>query len=201
MAFVGNDDWGRLCYDFTWNAVGVSICLNFEKTNPTATDFQNLADDAAEQIVIEFMPLLSSEVVANLVTVYDMASDSAPVYTSVSTLPQAGGAENESIPNNCSGVITHRTDSRGRSFRGRTYYPGIPEFDESDGLIGTAAAAAFLAGFDDMIDAIETASNWEHVVASTVSGGVDRTTALLTDVTSLTTTRNIRSQRRRSVTI
>ena len=57
----------------------------------------------------------------------DLTSATAPTYTRTSGLPIDGSATNDALPANCALCISHRTNGRGRSSRGRTYIAGIPE--------------------------------------------------------------------------
>lgn len=198
MAFVPFIDTGKLCIDFSFNGIGASICFWMLKPAATPTDYQALADSAAVNIGMGLMTPQTNDLTANKVTVYDMTSASSPVYTSISGLPVVGSAAVDSTPNNASYVITHRTNSRGRSFRGRNFFPGLTENDVVNGLLGGGVATARLAGWATYINSVELATLWSHVVASQVSGGVDRVLGLTTVVTSYTITDAVRSQRRRT---
>jgi hypothetical protein len=200
MAFVPNPDWGKLCFDFTWNGVGVSICLNFQKSSPTPTDFNSLAQEGADAFVADLLPHLIDSLTLNQTTVYDMASDSSPVYIASGGLPASGASATDSLPNNVAAVITHETNLRGRSGRGRTYMPGMSEANQTDGLFGGAYMVTLLTAFADFIMATEAGSGWVHVVASTQSDGADRVTALLTPTVAYATSNIVRSQRRRTRT-
>ncbi len=201
MAFVPFTDTGKLCLDFTWHGVGVSICLNFEKPSATVGDYEALVSTGALSAGLDLVPDMSNDCTLNSATVYDMSSDSAPVYTSTNGLPVTGSGNADGTPSQTALVVSHRTGLRGRSFRGRSYMPGLDESYVVDGLITAAVQAAWLSNFEDFIDGIEATTGWTHVVSSRQSNGVDRPVGLNTPVTEYIVTQAVRTQRRRAKTV
>ena len=62
-----------------------------------------------------------------------------------------GGIAGDMLPSYCAGIITKKTALRGRSYRGRSYIPGVPE----TGTTGNAATAGQLALYNALADKLD----------------------------------------------
>lgn len=71
----------------------------------------------------------SSTIALREIYVVDLTTADGPTYTLTPEAPIAGQAAGVALPNNCALVATKRTNQRGRAYRGRTYFCGIPEGD------------------------------------------------------------------------
>jgi hypothetical protein len=112
--------------------------------------------------------------------------------TSASTFysPAFGGLQGtDSLPPEVSEVITLRTTSRGRSYRGRIYLPAWVEADSNNGLLFAADITAVLTNYTGFATALGVI-NWENVVASYLHSTAAK-------VTSVTMDNKFDSQRRR----
>lgn len=199
MAFIAATNTAKACFDFTWKGVGVSICIYFLKaTAPSSSDFQDLAFSLRDEFTDNVMPVLSHDVLFNGVTVYDMSSETAPIYTATETTPVAGGVAVDGTSRQVTAVITHRTAVRGRSGRGRTYLPGLSDNDVVDGAVTTDAQTAIQDAWDAFITAVETAVSWTFAVVSFYHDGAPRASGVKIQVTSSVVRGYTGTQRRRN---
>lgn len=199
MAFTAFPDVGRACVDFDLNTVNVSICINFKKAGATPTDFQLIADSIGTEYAAVLMPQMSNDLIQGETTVYDMATETSPVYTSINGSGTVGGAPQDSTPNNATFLISHRTLTRGRSGRGRTYAPGLSETNVVDGQISTGRVASLLTEWLTFIINVESTTSANFVIAQRFSGGVQLVTGITHSVTTEIVPRRVASQRRRTL--
>lgn len=183
-------EYGDSNYQWTNN-------LWFYKANFTSGDMEALADELHDGLMVDSLAVLGDGWFARGITIYDMASESAPKYEYTMT-PEAGtqtGAE-ASIGGAC--VITFYTGNRGRSYRGRNYWTGYVEEEASPiGVDGTAVSAALVTAYLGMkLDV--AAIGWTWVVVSRYANGAARQQGIYTPVTTATVrTNTFGSQRRR----
>lgn len=109
----------------------------------------------------------------------------------VDSFPASGSiASPQSLPSGASVVATHRTATRGRAYRGRTYLPPFNENQTgSDGRLTASVATGLEAVFTEMRSKMLAAS-WSHVVASYLH-------STATDVTTTTVNLDVDSMRAR----
>lgn len=111
--------------------------------------------------------------------------------TVVKTVNQAGANTADPLPAGVALVITHRTGTRGRRFRGRTYIGGLGEdFNTATGFPDATAIGLYVSQWTQFRTAL-AAINWEFVVASYVA-------SVATSVVSSTADARWDSQRRRN---
>jgi len=149
-------------------------------------------------------PNVSASVSYRETVVTDLSSATGPQVTVVPALALAGEVSGTSLPNNMALTISFRTNSRGRSFRGRNYILGIPESHRLgiNSMLPTEVAH-WVEDYTALItEAAGAAAEW--VVVSRFSGvdtlgkPIPRTTGLATPVTAVTVVDNtLDSQRRR----
>lgn len=198
--FVPFIDTAKVCIDFTLAGRPASICLHFHKSSATDQDYEDLATDVANSIDATFVADFTNDLSFNEVTVYDQTSETSPKYVSTSGLPQVGGAAADTIPSQNAWVCTYETNRRGRSFRGRSYMPGLTDAQVVDSLILGATLTNFLSKWETVLINIEVASGWTFVVASRQENGVPRTLGVTTPVEVLVARNIVRNQRRRTKT-
>jgi len=199
MPFIASSNTGKVCFDFVWKGVGVSICLYFVKTSvPNATHFSNLAFAARDSMVDNLIPILSEDLTFNGVLVYDMSSATAPTYSAPQVPVENGGAAVDGVSRQVTAVITHRSNNRGRSARGRTYLPGLTDSDVVDGVLSSSAQTALQDAWDAFIADIEAVDSWIFVVASFYTDGAPRASAIKFEVTESLVRPYTGTQRRRN---
>lgn len=191
-------DGAKAALEMSWNGVEVSIILHFEKSSPTSTDFTNLAAEVAAGFADDLMPELTEELFMGEVVVYDLSAENAPKYVNTDESGTQGTLVGDSVPNNTSPVISHRTEATGRSGRGRTYLPGISEAQESNGLLSSGLRDDLLTAWGTFITGIE-ALGWAFVIAQRFSGGSQLTTGIMREVVTEILKLQLGTQRRRQV--
>ena len=113
-----------------------------------------------------------------------------PVLTSTDDLPLAGSRTSPALPDNVAACVTLYTGLAGRSRRGRIFHGGLTE----DAVTNNTMIQAYADNLDALYDGIVNAaiaSVWDWVVASFITAGAPRVTALLTEV-SAPTVRDLR---------
>lgn len=127
----------------------------------------------------------------------DLSSVSGPVIESALD-PEVAGVETGSaaLPSNVSLVIKWTTTQRGRSFRGRTYVPGLAAAFVSANTITPTYHATVVGAASQLWSAIR-AKNWDLVVVSYCNEKEWRTSAAVTQITGWSVDTTLDSQRRR----
>lgn len=127
----------------------------------------------------------------------DLSTFSSPVIEVLPGAPSAGTIVSPSLPNNTASVITSRTANRGRSYRGRTYIPGVPQTDQqTPTALSLAEITAFLTAFGNLLPII-TALGGFLGVRSTRTGHAPRAAGVITPITTFDANVDFDSQRRR----
>lgn len=106
------------------------------------------------------------------------------------------GVGEEALPNGTAVVIKWVTNSRGRSFRGRTYHFGLTNSQVTLNTLESAARISIGASYETMYGQMQ-ARGWPMVVASRVNNGAIRTAGVATIITGWSLDATIDSQRRR----
>lgn len=95
----------------------------------------------------------------------------------------AGTSAAELLPRGNALVVTARTALAGKSFRGRTYVPGLDETTSGADGRATAAATTATVDFLDQFNTAMTGSGWPLGVASLFSEKVRRPEGIITNIT------------------
>jgi hypothetical protein len=114
----------------------------------------------------------------------------------------AGGiVGGDPLPPQSAGVITWRTGFAGRSFRGRTYLPGVSESDSTDGTLSSGYLTRLGTIITQMLAVFGPSgsdTNWQFAVISEVSAGAPRVPPIGTAVTAGVQRPFVQTQRRRA---
>lgn len=139
----------------------------------------------------------SSQIALTRITVVNQDTANAPSSTLVVSPPIAGGGGAVSAPNNAACVATLRTDLRGRNYRGRMYFGGIPTGSITDSItLLLAFTTSLITQLGNLKTAIEAlGAIW--VVVSKFVNKLPRASGLKTPVSAITVDQYIDSQRRR----
>lgn len=198
MASPATDRLVKAEIRFLSNVQRVENVLHFRNTidSPTPENMQALADAIVDQVTDNWLPLMNSSTTFTEVYVEEYADDiSQSATASGANAPGTAGAL--AMPGGSTFVVSLRTQFTGRSRRGRTYTIGMEETQQNGGVVTDAYRNAWLAAFNGLRAATLTIQ-WELVIASLVSGGVPRSTALVTPVNACIAVDNfVDSQRRR----
>lgn len=196
MAFIPTPNTARAVVLFSFGALNFSNVFHFTKADYTELEMSQLAvavDNAAGDV---FRTHLVASISYISTTCYDIRSLNGPVVVN-SASAGVGGQTGSAAPINEAIVVTLRTNSRGRSGRGRVYLAGFND----DALTNNAWSEATRTAAQDFITALRTnaqAVGWTHVIRSIQQDGVHLTTG----VTRIVTAFDVRSlvvgtQRRR----
>jgi len=142
-------------------------------TAPTPANIEALAIVAYNWARDHYAGVLPSTCTINSVVATDLSVHEGTQFTySPATLP--GGQALPALPNEVSFCMSLRSDSRGRSARGRFYWLAIVDsFRDTDNTLAASTAAGFVEIMQLLRTAITTAGfNW--VIVSYRTGGAAR---------------------------
>jgi hypothetical protein len=103
------------------------------------------------------------------------------IYTRVFT--HNGTVTGGALPAQDTIAVSARTGFAGASRRGRIFHVGMPKSFSDGSSITNGGSAQILASYADLLTTL-SGSDWQYVVASYISNGVPRASALLTPVTN-----------------
>jgi len=171
--------------------------INFEKAGGwDLTSLAALAAAVEDSWESNISPIVAETITLTETVATDISTETGGQVTDIGGI--AGGQPNPALPNNVTFVVSFRTASRGRSYRGRLYHVGLTENFVTLDSVGDSNAAAFQGDYESFFADIATAvPGSSHVVVSRCSGGEWRDTAVVTPVTSYFVDSTIDSQRRR----
>jgi hypothetical protein len=130
----------------------------------------------------------------------DLSVQDSFVVTVAAIPPIEGGASTPVLPANVTLAVSLRTPFAGRSFRGRTYWIGLPEGAVVGDFVNASTAQNILTAVRALIEDVPQPLNAQLVVVSRYSNGVPRATGIATPVTAATLVdTRVDTQRRRLV--
>lgn len=161
---------------------------------PTIQDCANLVGNWVED---HYLPNLSADVTFLSVEAKNLSIDNGGVAIYNAAPGVTGGVTSASNPGNVSYTISLLTAASGRSFRGRKYVIGVPQFVVTGNQVSATWSAALVDAFNELRD-ILVAADKLLVVVSRVADGLERLVGVTTAVTSAgVSDLNTDSQRRR----
>lgn len=98
---------------------------------------------------------------------------------------------NQSSPNNVSLAVKFTSGNRGRSSRGRNFWPAFQEFEVSNNRIDAARISAIVGGYSDMVGKGTFIAAGEWVILSRQQAGVRLANAVAYPVTAVSVTDDI----------
>jgi len=179
---------------------GVAVCIHFVTKN-AATAITN-ADlvaltDAADTWRLGLRILQPATVAIAGIRATDWSSDTGGTSFQSPSVTVAGSDLQPALPQNVAMCVTHKTAKRGRSYRGRTYIPGLAEDVVATGdLLLAAKKTAALVAYSSF-DLELLAAGFTRVVASFHTLGAARVIGVGTPVTVSSIDQYSDSQRRR----
>lgn len=199
MAFVPATNTAEVVVKGNWGAQDVASVHNFRFFEPLTV---SLLETLADAVIQAWIDNLAANIVDawNLISVKatDLTTNTSPSIENFAPAATNGDIAVLTTPLNCCLVISEGTQSRGRSFRGRSYQMGIPTTVMIDaGSVNSGYRDAVVADFVAFIDDIEAAVDAEHVVLSRQTGGADRLSGVMTVIDSYSANQDTDSQRRR----
>lgn len=97
----------------------------------------------------------------------------------------AGSQGGTVLPNQVAMTVTFETASRGRSYRGRNYVPGLIQADLQNPYTFNAARVAGINSVYNNLQSVVAAAGWQSVVLSRVAGGVPRVLGVTTPIVNI----------------
>ncbi len=198
MAFIPTPHAIRLSIQFVWAGQIVEVTLALLGTAPASEgDLVDLTNTANTSWQAHMLPLQSNQISLTGFTATAQDSSSAPsvIKTVTST---AGGHNGPSVPNNSAMTVSMRTPSRGRSYRGRMFLPGMPLDDVNTSVLwALSSIGSVLTAFASFVDDIKMSGLYKVGVLSTHSGGSPRSSGVFTEYNAYSIDQAINSMRRR----
>lgn len=197
MVFQPFDKGAEVVFDFELYGVEIKVILNFQSdVEPNPALYAGLNDVIDTWLRTYFMTRVVDALMVVSLTTYDRRTENAPKYEKVFSPPIDGAFAEPPEGNQVALVVTHTTDQTGRSFRGRSYMPGMRAAVLTSNAWTVGILSEVLSDFLQL-NADAAAAGWQHVVASRVSGGVPRASVLATPVTGYRVDSVPDTQRRR----
>lgn len=198
LAFIPVPDVVQVELMFLYSGEVAQNVLHYKASEPWTPELMtDLADAISDWWNDIADSTVSSAVSLTSLILTDMSSATGYRLVYTGGLPKAGTVGGDPMPNNVAMVITKETGFRGRTMRGRIFHMGLPE----SYVIGNTVSGTPL---NDIITAWRAARELARVeavytmqVVSLELNNAPRTEGLATPVSAMTSTGNIRTQRRR----
>lgn len=197
MAFIPIPNGVQVCFQFTAALQNWQFCLMLRKQSgaPVQADLVSAATIGKDWWNTNLKVRVSDEVTCNRVVATNMTAQGAA--QAVVTSGVAGTVAAISAPLNAALVISLRTALRGRSYRGRIYFGGIPVNNLLNATEVIALYASNVLNEFVALSALYAGAGFEQIVASKQHNGVTTNPAVTNPVTAFVCNAQIDSQRRR----
>jgi len=197
MAFIALPGGIRVAMEFNLVDKVVVNIYHVTTTDPIVTiKLAVIAQAFADWWLFDQAERFSHNIALVKVTAHDLSIPNGEKHEEVISPPEAGGITEGPVPNNVALVASLLTVKTGRSFQGRSYLAGLAKSGVTHNSISATKSANIVANFVQL-DAALAAIATQLVVASFVSEGAPRTTALGTPVTGVAVKLRVDTQRRR----
>lgn len=197
MAFIPVPNCVEVFLQFAEGTLTFGFRLHFEHAAGFGeAEMDDLAAELEDWRATELISTYANSVDAELWRITDVRTETGMTKLYTITTNKTGTATGAVMPTNIAAVVSHRTGLRGRSYRGRTYMPGLTEAQVTYDQLESAYQVDLLAAFA-AIASYTNPVGWYHVVVSKYTEGAPRTTAVATPVTSYYVDDRVDTQRRR----
>lgn len=200
MAFIPATNTVRVAVEMNQKGhVTVNVYHVLSPAPIASADLTTIAGVFASWLTNHLLPLISSTVSVTNLNLRDLTTSSSLILDSPMTTGNVGGTGGDPLPNSNALVASWRTGFSGRSFRGRTYIPGLTVINlvgAGGNTVVTADATAFATAMSVLQTAVNTAG-YDLVVASFRHAGAPRTSAVLTQPDAVIVNTHVDNQRRR----
>lgn len=177
--------------------VVITVCLDSGGL-AGLTDVTNAANAVDAWMHNDVMPNLSDDLSYTGVTATGLATDTSPQFSVNRDPVIAGGQAAIALPSQIAIVTTYYTALRGRSFRGRSFWPGVPStYQLANTNIITTTGQGNIVGAVANLPTHLIPFSLHHAVLSRRHGGVKRLIASAQPVTSYAINDTFDTQRRR----
>lgn len=197
MAFIPAPQIVRAAVEYILDGQILANVFHVDANQAVDATVTNAILDVLENwLEVNMMPGTSEDLQATTLTGRDLTTITGGLVERPLTVPIDGGVASPALPNNVALCCTLLTDLAGRSFRGRSYMPGIPESLVTLSEISPAQATSYGVNYIALVDDMSTAG-FELVVTSFQAGLAPRTTAVSTPIVAVGFNTTVDSQRRR----
>lgn len=187
----------RITLEYTLNGkVVVNVYYAIKSTPIVTVDLTNVATAVLQWWRTFLKGGLSQDIALTKIRVQDVSVPDGGYIEQVVTSNNTGSVASQAMPNNVALVVSLQSGLSGRSRRGRTYVPGLPENEVSGSYVGQT----FLQGFIDAYVELATALQLQLCSLAIVSfygNGAPRAVPQITLVTRVAANTRIDTQRRR----
>lgn len=158
------------------------------------------------QLATDMRDFWENNALAQLPTTYeflgvkasDLTTQTSETVEIAATSINNGTLTSLALPNHNSFTITFNTNNRGRSYRGRNFWPLLTESDVSNNELSEGRANNIRGVYSLMVGPDELSSGWTWGVFSRIQNKVQLTNGIFTPIQSVKyTDRVVDSQRRR----
>lgn len=163
----------------------------------TVTDLQELGAAWLGEWSTNIKPYIPAESSLINIKLTDLTTEVSPVVNYATGLPIIGTRGGGLLPTNVTLAFTRRTALRGRSYRGRIYWPGLIEADVTVNTVAPTFVSAVVTGLTALNAVTTSLGIWEAVVVSRVHEGNPRPSGIFTPIVSWSSDGIVDSQRRR----
>ncbi len=163
----------------------------------TAADLETAATEVDGWFTGDVLPSVSQDLALFQTRAVDLEHETSGEFVVFHTPAVQGSVTEVSLPAEAALVTSLRTNSLGRSYRGRFYLAGLPRSQQAD---PQHMQSTYSAAVNDMfvsLISVLNAAGYALGVVSRVADGVARAVGIITEVTGLITNNRIDSQRRR----
>lgn len=174
----------------------VNVFNVIDVATPTTTRLTQIGNTFALWVQTYLLPIMSGGYFARQIVVTALTASTGPQVT-INLTGYQGGQVTAQIGANSAAVLSWRTASIGRSYRGRTYVGAlvVNELADSQTIAGAAQVSLLNAGTHLISDL--AAIGVILSVLSRVANGVARITGILSEIVSVIVDSKLDSQRRR----
>jgi len=148
--------------------------------------------------VANMQAVLSNSYVLTSIKATSLILSTGPQFIKSFSSGHQGALTGEQVAGNAALVISWRTASIGRSFRGRTYLGGLDAAATDTAQVVSSSFASAIAAAATALTAAVASVGGALCVLSRFALGVARVAGLLTEITSIIVDTKIDSQRRRT---
>jgi hypothetical protein len=162
----------------------------------TAPNMTTLAAIYYNWVDTDVKPLMVSDCVLQSIAVQDLTTQTSQGVDVPAAPPIVGTAFGDPMPMNVTVAVKLNSLFRGRNWRGRSYFIGIPDPQVSGSFIDATYAANLATAYNTLIATLSAAS-WPLHVASRWNNRVRRTIGATAEIVAASVELTVDSQRRR----
>lgn len=140
---------------FQYNGTNVEMVLGFDYADIGFASAAPLVYNVLDSALWGDLRLnLANTLVSTETYMIDLFSQYGGARTFGPFTNPAGAHADKGLPNNVAFVVSHRTGLRGKSYRGRTYIPGLIEGAVINNTLDAAVALSYVVAFNNMRTAL-----------------------------------------------